>query len=218
MVNEQPGEMPTTPAVEEPKDAPKEEPKADTASSATPSATEVELEKTREALKKANKEAAERRKRLDELEKAEADRAAAAMTETERKEARIKELETAKQEIESKLKQREYADLQTKVAKAVSKELGIPYELVETIADRLRGETEEELTDDAKKIFAVLPKPQEEPQKKAAPKLEPTNPGNGVQGETLEQRKQRLRGDNKSKMYDPTWVSNNGGGASFVEK
>jgi len=50
----------------------------------TPEALKAELERTRAALKAANKEAAERRKRLDDIEAAEATRKQAELTETER--------------------------------------------------------------------------------------------------------------------------------------
>lgn len=58
--------------------------------------TKLELERTRIALKAANKEAADRRKRLEELEKADAERKQAEMTETDKLKA---ELETAKADV-----------------------------------------------------------------------------------------------------------------------
>lgn len=59
-------------------------------------AVQAELEKTRIALKAANKEAAERRKRLEDLESAEQARKTAEMTETDRLKA---ELEAAKADV-----------------------------------------------------------------------------------------------------------------------
>lgn len=58
--------------------------------------TKAELERTRTALKAANKEAAERRKRLEQLEAEETTRQQAAMTETDRLKA---EIEAAKAEV-----------------------------------------------------------------------------------------------------------------------
>ena len=58
--------------------------------------TKAELERTRIALKAANKEAADRRKRVEQLEAAETARQQAEMTETDRLKA---EVETAKSEV-----------------------------------------------------------------------------------------------------------------------
>ena len=58
--------------------------------------TKAELERTRIALKAANKESADRRKRLEQLEAEETARQQAAMTETDRLKA---EIETAKAEV-----------------------------------------------------------------------------------------------------------------------
>lgn len=183
----------------------KTEAKADTSAK---SEAETELERTREALKKANKEAAERRKRLDELEAKEKERELAQMSEIDKANARIKEIETAKNEIENKLKQKEYEELQTRTAKAVAKKLEIPFEKVETFVTRLRGDTEEELAADAEAMFAVL-KPQE-PEKLKQPKQPVTNPGAGEKGETKAQVRARTLGVNGN-----VWQ---GGGVTFVEK
>jgi hypothetical protein len=49
----------------------------------------------------------------------------------------------------------------------------------------LKGETLEELEADAKALAELLPKAQ-------APHVKPTNPGGGVGGETIEQKRIRL--------------------------
>jgi hypothetical protein len=71
----------------------------------TPEEIRAELERTRDALKKANKEAAERRKKLDAYEKAEADRKTAELSETDRLKAErddlSKSLTTAQADIRS---------------------------------------------------------------------------------------------------------------------
>ena len=56
----------------------------------TPEEIRAELERTRDALKKANKEAADRRKKLDAFEKTEADRKAAELSEVDRLKADLK--------------------------------------------------------------------------------------------------------------------------------
>jgi hypothetical protein len=173
--------------------------------------TQKELEKTREALKKANKEAADRRKRLEELEAAEAKRNQDAMSETEKAQARIQQLETEKAQLEAKHREIERRDLQRKVAEAV----GLPLAL----AERLRGDSEEDLTDDAKSMLELLPKKQEAtPPEKHLPKLDATNPGNGKLGETLAQKKDRLKIGTRTNPFMAGDAESRGGGVVQVEK
>ncbi|MFZ6029960.1 MAG: hypothetical protein ACOYYS_19780 [Chloroflexota bacterium] len=71
------------------------------------------LERTSKALKDANKEAADRRKRLEALEKAEADRQAAQLSETDK-------LKADKQKIENDLKAAQEALKQARLRQAFS--------------------------------------------------------------------------------------------------
>lgn len=161
--------------------------KTEEANTETVAISKVEFDKMQAALKDANKEAAARRKRLDELEAAEAKRKEAEMTEAQKAEAKIKELE-------AKAKQYERKELQQTVAAKV----GLPANL----ATRLMGDTEEELEADAKALLETLPKPDD---KKPSPG--PTNPGEGGQPkESDAQRIARLTGQNTG--FD--WM--NGGG------
>lgn len=171
--------------------------------------TEAELEKLRKALKDANKEAAERRVRLDELEKAEADRKAAQMSEQEKLQAKLRELESSIAQRDALLKEKERQELQRKVAKAV----GLP----DGFAERLRGDTEEELTADANTVLELLPKQTQGTEKPKLPKPDVTNPGDAKKGETREQMKQRALGRNVN-TFDSEFGKNHGGGVSFVEK
>jgi hypothetical protein len=164
------GEMPEetnvpTEMVETKPEAPAAEPPTETVES-----LKAQLETVAKALKEANSEAAKRRKRLDELETAETQRKQAAMTEAERMKA---ELERTQAEL--KLTQR--AILQ----RAVADETGLPA----VFADRLRGETPDELRQDAEALLKSIPK---------QPKPQPgtTNPGSGRTGETDAQRRMRL--------------------------
>ena len=140
----------------------------------TVAVSKAEFDKMQAALKEANKEAASRRKRLEELEAQEAQRKEAAMTETEKATKRAAELE-------AKLKAYERTEAQRKVAEKV----GLPAAL----ATRLQGETPEELEADAKALLETLPKPT-----KPAPGINATNPGNASTQETREQKKARLAG------------------------
>lgn len=65
------------------------------------SALEAELADTRKALKKANREAAERRKALEAFEKAEQERKQAEMSELEKAQATIAEMESRAKEAEA---------------------------------------------------------------------------------------------------------------------
>lgn len=171
--------------------------------------TQEELERTREALKKANKEAADRRKRLDELEAAEAKRKEAEMTEAEKTQARIKQLEAEKAERENEVLQFKRKELQRKIAQSV----GLP----EVFAYRLVGEDEEAMTEDAKAILAVLPQKTEDAPKKQPPTLKTTNPGDGEKGETEAMKRARLLGQ-KVNPWDPAWAKANGGGSFIIDK
>ena len=169
---------------------------------------QVELEKTRKALKEANKEAAERRKRLEELEKAEADRKAAEMTEAEKQQARIKELEEKAQQYELKLKESERRELQRRIAK----EAGLP----EGLAERLRGETEEEMAADAKTVLELLPKQEAKVDEKTKPpKLPVTNPADGKKGETRAQKAERLGLGQRVNVWDGDLTKKQGGGVEI---
>ena len=152
--------------------------------------SKAEFDKMQAALKEANKEAAARRKRLEELESAEAKRKEAEMTETEKAQKRA-------QELEAKLKAYELAEMQ----RAAAEKAGLPANL----AKRLQGSTAEELEADAKALADTLPKP-------TKTTANVTNPGaNGQQGETREQKRARLEG----KPIDPF---GSGGGIFWGEK
>jgi hypothetical protein len=159
-----PGEVPQTP------DATTEQP-----AGVTPEALKVELEQARAALKLANREAAERRKKLEAYEKAEQDKAAAEMTEAQKL---AKQLE----EATGKLRAMETNEIRRKVA--------AKHNLPDALALRLQGATEEEMEADAKALAEILPKPQPK-----QPGPQPANPGaNGSQGETVQQRLNRIHG------------------------
>jgi len=134
----------------------------------TVAVSKAEFDKMQAALKEANRESAQRRKRLEELEAQEASRKEAAMTETEKATKRAAELE-------AKLKAYERTDAQRKVAEKV----GLPAAL----ATRLQGETPEELESDAKALLETLPKPT-----KPAPGINATNPANATNEKTFEEK------------------------------
>jgi hypothetical protein len=167
----------------------------------------------RKDLEKQAKEAA---KRLEEFETKEKERQQAELTEAERTQQRLKELESQNAEKDQLLKARELQDTRNKIAKAVAKELGVSLETAEGLASRLQGTTEEEITEDAKIVFALLPK--QEAEKKPAPKLDPTNPGGGKQGETRLQTKARLGLGQTVNPWDKGSAADRGGGVVVISE
>ena len=144
------------------------------------------IKKLRENEKALKKQAAE----LERYRKMEEERKQAEMSETERLQA---ELDKARGELKAKT----VRTMQIEVAAKV----GIPAAL----SDRLKGETPEEMEEDAKAILEMLPK------QKAAPNTGATNPGEKAgANETWAQRKQRLEGAPPN-----IWA---GGGVNWMEK
>ena len=134
-------------------------------------------------------------KLAEELTEAEKKRKEAEMTETQKLQA---ELETAKAE----LKAAKLAEMRRAAA--------IKVELPLVFADRLHGETPEELETDAKQILEALPKAPK------IPALGATNPGAGAsQGETYDQQWARIHGQSVN-PWDPNVHRQQGGGIFFA--
>lgn len=180
------GEMPE-------KKEPEQEQKVEMAEATSPE----EVAKIREALKKANKEAAENRKRLEAFEKEEQERKQAAMSDQEKTAQRLKEYES---EL-NKLKRKE-------LVRKVADEVGLPLAL----AERLQGETEEELKADAEKLLTLVPKDE-----KPKLKTDPTNPGNAHREESEAEMRARLF-PNNANPFDPKAMRARGGGLVFNDK
>ena len=89
-----------------------------------------------------------------------------------------------------------------------AEKVGLPL----VFADRLKGETPEELEADAKQILEALPKTPKPPNVSA------TNPGAGAsQGETAAQALARIHGQGVD-IFDPHFVKEHGGGVVFKDK
>lgn len=132
-----------------------------------------EFEKLQKALKEANKEAAARRKKLEELEAKEQERAKAEMSEVERLKAEAAEL------LE---KNKQYQIAEARRTAAIEADLDL------SLADRIVGETPEAMLEDAKRLAELLPK------KTSKTKLPSANPGETTKGETDAERRKRLFG------------------------
>lgn len=137
----------------------------------------AEYERTAKALKEANKEAASRRKKLEEFES----------KEEERKRSEMTELEKAKADLAKYQSELEAVKL-TDIKRTTAAKYGIPQEL----ATRLVGSTAEEIDNDAKMLAETLPKPKE-----IKPSPGVTNPGEAASiQESPAQKKARLTGSN----------------------
>lgn len=138
------------------------------------------------------KELSGKAKKADELEQAETKRKESEMSELEKLQKRLTETET-------RLKQKEIAEAR----RAAAEKVGLPVAL----AQRLQGETPEELETDAKALLESLPKA-DAPKN---PKLSPTNPGGAQQGETMEQQLARIHGQSAN-PFDARFAQSKGGG------
>ena len=126
-------------------------------------------QKTIEQLRAEAKELKAAKKRLEELEKAEQARKESEMSEIEKLKARAEQAEAQAQALKRNEERR-----------AAAEKVGLPLQF----ADRLKGETPDELEADAKALFEVMPKP--------SGKTNITNPGNQPTKETDAERRKRL--------------------------
>jgi DNA repair exonuclease SbcCD ATPase subunit len=152
---------------------------------------------TIEKLRAEIKELKPKAKQADELSAAEAKRKEAEMTELQKLQAQL-------EKTQAELKAAQLSQLKRDVAARV--------ELPLIFADRLQGETVEELEADAKKIMEALPKAPK------PPPVSPTSPGAGAsQQETLDQQRARVYGSGVNPL-DPEYAKAHGGGVFFKEK
>lgn len=146
-------------------------PAPQTATSKTLDELQAENERMAKALKDANKEAADRRKKLEAFEKAE----------QARKDAELSEAQRLQKEVETLRAQAESANRQV-LQRDIAAEIGLP----PTFAGRIQGADRESMIEDAKAMLSALPKA-------GAPSLSATNPSNGQsRSETDEEKRKRL--------------------------
>jgi len=153
--------------------------------------------RTIEKLRAEIKDLKPKAKQAEELSAAEQKRKEAEMTE-------LQKLQAALEKAQAELEAVRLIELKRSIAAKV--------ELPLVFADRLQGNTAEELEADAKKIMEALPK---------APKPPPvsaTNPGAGAEtGETVEQARARIYGQGPDVM-SPKYAREHGGGVIFRDK
>ena len=153
--------------------------------------------RTIEKLRAEIKELKPKAKQAEELSAAEKQRKEAEMTE-------LQKLQVALEKAQAELKAAKLSELKREIAAKV--------ELPLVFADRLHGETAEELEADAKKIMEALPKVPK------PPPVSPTSPGAGAEtGETIAQARARIYGQGPDVM-SPTYAREHGGGVIIKEK
>lgn len=153
---------------------------------------QAELERMRKALADANKEAAQRRKKLEAFEQAEAERKKAEMTELEQAQAKLAELERRAQEAEAG--KREALIRAAVIAKATARGFRDPEDVLRfldtskvEIADDGQVADVDTLLGELGKAKPYLLQPQGQ--------VGATNPGRGQSvGETDDSRRARLFG------------------------
>lgn len=141
------------------------------------------------------KEAAAAAKKLAAYEKAEEERKQAEMSELEKANARAAK-------AEADLKAKDIAILRRDVASKI----GLP----SALADRLKGETADEIEADAKALLETLPKAE-----KKQPAISPTNPANGSLSETNEQKKTRLGLNRRTDIFSEQFNIGKDGGLVY---
>lgn len=151
---------------------------------------------TIEKLRAEIKELKPKAKQAEELSAAEQKRKEAEMTETQK-------LQAALEKAQAELKEHQLTALKRQAAE----EINLPL----IFADRLRGETLEELKADAGKILEALPKAPK------PPPVSPTSPSGASQKETLDQQRARVYGTGISPL-DPEYAKAHGGGVFWKEK
>lgn len=123
--------------------------------------------------------------------------------EKERRDAELSEIERTKQQLAEAQEQVNSLRKEQMRAK-VAKEVGLP----DVIAERIQGDDEETMLEDAKRLAEALPKPKP---------MSVTNPGAVSKGETDDQRRARIWGSGAN-IFDPAAAREQGGGVIEREK
>ena len=152
--------------------------------------------KTIEKLRAIEKQAKIDQKEYERLKAEEQKRQEAQMTEAERLKKQNEELTKKANDLEMSILRRD-----------VVTETGLPAAL----ADRLKGSTKEEMTEDAKKLLEALPKQSKQPVQTV------TNPGGASPNETEAQKRERLFGK-ESSVFDIKTIQAGGGGVVWHNK
>jgi len=139
------------------------------------------------------KEAKKQAEKLAAYEKAEEDRKQAELSDLQKEQAKAAKFEAELKETKLAIVRRD-----------VAAKIGLP----SVLADRLKGITEDEITADATALLETLPKA--DPKKQST--INPTNPSNASQSETLAQKKARLGLTRNTDIYSAEFNLRKDGG------
>ena len=134
-------------------------------------------------------------KDYERLKAEEQKRVEAAMTETEKLQKQTAELAAQNARLQGDILRRD-----------VIAETGLPA----VFADRLKGETKDEMLADAKELLKVLPAEKPKP-----PHLNNTSPNNANTAETDTQKRERLFGPTSQNIWDLESIKKLGGGVIY---
>jgi len=185
-----------------------------------PEKLQAELEETRKALKAANRESAQRRKRLEELEKQEAERQEAELSEMEKLQKKLAEQQAEIERVQNEARQvRVKSAVITKASEMNFQDPEDAYRLIDVSAIEVDSNGQPEGVDELLQALAeskpyMIKKAQKFVQGAA------TNPGDNVTGtgETEAQQRARLYGTSAPNLFTPEQARKLGGGVIITEK
>jgi hypothetical protein len=114
------------------------------------------------------------------------------------KDAELTEVERIKKQLDETV-----AELQGVKRRETAAKVAAKYGLPAPLAERLKGDTEEEMEADAAQLAKALPK---------AAAMNPTNPGTSAPSETDAQKRARIYGGGGEALYNPDIARKMGGG------
>ena len=188
--------------------------------SATLESVQAELEETRKALKSANRESAQRRLKLEELEKAEADRQEAELSEMEKLQKKLSDQQAELERVQREARQeRVKAAVIAEANKLDFQDPEDAYRLIDLSTVEVEGDGKVEGVTELLKALAEQ-KPYMIKKAKAVIKGAITNPGENVSstGETEAQQRARVYGASDPTLFTPEAVKRRGGGVYISEQ
>ncbi len=175
---------------------------------------QAELERIRKALRAANKEAAERRKLLEQYESEKKQREEAELSELDRLRKRLSEEQA---EREKALAELQAIRLRSAIVSEAANIGFIDPHDAYTMIDLAEIEIDDNgQVTNAKDLLEGLAKRKPYLLKKTVPALNATNPGQASAGETDDQRRARLYGSGHN-IFAPELARQHGGGVVFPE-
>jgi len=179
---------------------------------------QAELEETRKALTKANRESAQRRKKLEEFENQEKERAEAELSEMEKLQRQIEQLSSEKELTQKKAN--EILIKSAVIAQAAALNFNDPEDAF-ALVDKSQFELDGSKVSGVKEALEELAKSKPYMlQTTRKPIGNATNPGDNItgKGETDAQRRARLYGLGTGSWMTPEGARQHGGGVIDIEK